>query len=54
MKNKKEKSYDAVKKMREIRESLSKEYFENFEKEKKDLRKIQSKYRIKPLRNELT
>ena len=54
MKNKKEKTFDAVKMMREIRESLSKEYFQNFEKEKKDLKKIQLKYRTKSLRKELT
>ena len=54
MKNKKEKSFDAVKIMREIRESLSKEYLQNFEKEKRDLRKIQLKYRIKSLRKKLT
>jgi len=54
MKNNKEKSFDAVKIMRKIRESLSKEYFQNFEKEKKDLQKIHSKYRIKILKKELT
>ena len=53
MKSKKEKSFDAVRIMREIREILSKEYFENPEKEKKDLKKIQSKYRIKQLRKNL-
>lgn len=47
MKNKREKSYDAVKIMREIRDRLSKEYFENLEKEKKDLKKTHSKFRIK-------
>ena len=50
MKSKKEKSFDAVRIMREIREVLSKEYFENPEKEKKDLKKIQSKYRTRQLR----
>lgn len=54
MKNKKGKLFDAVIIMREIRESLSKEYFQNFEKEKKDLKKIQSKYRIKSLKKEPT
>lgn len=47
MKNKKEKSFDAVKMMREIRGRLSKEYSENLEREKKDLKRIQSKYSIK-------
>ena len=53
MKNKREKSYDAVKIMREIRDRLSKEYFENLEKEKKDLKKIHSKFRIKSKGKEL-
>jgi len=47
MKNKSEKNYDAVEMMREIRDKLSKEYLNNIEKEKKDLKKIHSKYRIK-------
>ena len=47
MKNKLEKSYDAVKTMRDIRERLSKEYFKNLEKEKKDLKRIHSKFLIK-------
>lgn len=53
MKNKREKSYDAVKIMREIRDRLSKEYFENLEKEKKDLKKTHSKFRIKSKGKEL-
>ncbi len=46
MKNKREKSFDAVKLMREIRDRLSKEYLENSEKEKNDLKIIQSKYQL--------
>ncbi len=47
MTNETKKSYDSVKLMREIRERLSREYSENPEKEKRDLKKVQSKFRIK-------
>ena len=43
---KKEKKYDSVKMMREIRDRLSKEYSQNPEKELYDLKKIRSKYKI--------
>ena len=47
MKNKLEKTFDAVKIMRDIRERLSEDYFKNLKKEKEDLKKIHSKFRIK-------
>ena len=53
MKNKKEKSFDSVKIMREIREGLSKEYLDNLEMEKKDLKIIRSKCRIKTIGQKL-
>ena len=43
---KKEKKYDSVKMMREIRDRLSKKYSQNPEKEIDDLKKIRSKYKI--------
>lgn len=45
--NKKEKKYDSVKMMREIRDKLSKKYFQEPDKEIDDLEKIRTKYRIK-------
>ena len=46
MNNKKEKKYDSVKMMREIRDRLSKEYSQNPDKEIDDLKKIRNKYKI--------
>ena len=43
---KKEKKYDSVKMMREIRDRLSKKYAQNPDKEIDDLQKIRSKYKI--------
>ncbi|MCF6147606.1 MAG: hypothetical protein E3K37_03000 [Candidatus Kuenenia sp.] len=45
--NKKEKNFDAVKMMREIRDTLSKQYIENPELEEKDLELIRKKYGIR-------
>lgn len=45
--NKKEKIYDSVKMMREIRDKLSKKYSQEPDKERDDLAKIRNKYRIK-------
>jgi hypothetical protein len=45
--NKKEKNYDSVKMMREIRDKLSKKYSKDPDKEIADLEKIRTKYRIK-------
>ncbi|NIA29261.1 MAG: hypothetical protein GWP06_05010 [Actinobacteria bacterium] len=53
MKNKSEKSFDAVKIMRDIRERLSREYLRNLEKEKEDLKKIHSVLPRKTKRKEL-
>jgi hypothetical protein len=43
----KEKKYDSVKMMREIREKLSKKYSQNPNSELKDLEIVKKKYRIK-------
>lgn len=45
--NSKKKKFDAVAMMREIRNRLSKEYFEDPDREKKDLAQIRKKYGIK-------
>ena len=48
MKNEtKNKTFDAVAMMREIRDKLSQEYLENPDKEEKDLAQIRKKYGIK-------
>lgn len=44
MKSKKEKKFDAVKMMSEIRAKLSEEYLKNPEKERQDLEKIRKKH----------
>jgi hypothetical protein len=44
--NSKKKSFDAVTMMREIRDTLSKEYLENPDKEERDLAQIRKKYGI--------
>ena len=44
---KKEKSFDAVKMMREIRDKLSERYSNNPELEEEDLQEIRKKYGIK-------
>lgn len=43
----KDKKFDAVKMMREIRDRLSREYSEDPEAEKRDLQEIRRKYGIK-------
>ena len=45
--NSKKKSFDAVAMMRKIRDELSKKYYNNPDKEKKDLARIRKKYSIK-------
>lgn len=47
MNNKKEKKFDSVKMMREIRDKLSKKYSNNHDKEIDDLNKVKEKYKIK-------
>jgi len=47
MNNKKEKKYDSVKMMREIRNKLSKKYSNSPDKEIDDLNKVKGKYKIK-------
>jgi len=44
----KDKEFDAVKMMREIRNGLSKKYIEDPEAEKRDLEEIRKKYGIYP------
>jgi len=44
----KDKEFDAVKMMREIRNGLSKEYIEGPDAEKRDLEEIRKKYGIYP------
>jgi len=46
MKNKKEKNFDAIKMMREIRDKLSEKYSENPGLEERDLQEIRKKYGI--------
>jgi len=48
----KDKKFDAVRKMREIRNKLSKIYSKNPEVEKRDLEAIRRKYGIKGIKNE--
>ncbi len=43
----KDKKFDAVKMMRDIRDKLTKRYLENPDLEKADLQKIRKKYKIK-------
>ncbi len=45
--NRKEKKFDSVRMMREIRDKLSKKYSQNFNQETEDLEKIRTKYKIK-------
>lgn len=45
--NSKKKGFDAVAMMREIRESLSKQYLQSPDKEEKDLAQVRKKYGIK-------
>ena len=45
--NSKNKSFDAVAMMREIRDKLSRQYLENPDKEEKDLEQIRKKYGIR-------
>ncbi|MDY6934681.1 MAG: hypothetical protein SVZ03_10760 [Spirochaetota bacterium] len=45
--NIKEKEFDAVKMMREIRDKLTKQYSDNPDLEERDLQKIRKKYGIK-------
>ena len=45
--DKKDKKFDAVRMMREIRDKLSSEYSQHPEKEEIDLAKIRKKYNIK-------
>jgi hypothetical protein len=47
----KEKRFDAVKQMREIREKLSEKYWQNPEALKKDLATIRKKYNFKTQEN---
>jgi hypothetical protein len=46
MKNKKDKKFDAVQMMREIRNKLVNEYSANLKKEEQDLYRIRKKYGI--------
>jgi hypothetical protein len=50
----KEKSFDAVKQMREIREKLSEQYWQNPEALKKDMALIRKKYNLKTQENKET
>ncbi len=47
MKNKKDKDFDAVRMMRDIRKKLAEEYLSDPEKEEQDLKKIRKKCGIK-------
>lgn len=50
MKNKK---FDAVKMMREIRDKMSRKYIRNFQSEERDLEIIRKKYGLKNKREEV-